>query len=737
MESTFYFLFRVIIMHKEKIAAFVTSKEYTPMTRENIAVLLCVPQKDMAEFERIIDELIFEGVIIVGRKGRCFSSKSMGLIEGIFRSTSKGFGFVTDDNGDIHISSDNLGGALNGDKVLLKAKKSAKADKNREGVILRVLSRANHKIVGIYTQERGYGIFTPDSDKLPDEIFVMQRDSNGALNGQKVVAEITEYDSPTSSLSCKITEVLGFPYDFGVDVLSVIKSYDFSLEFPKDVLAEADKVSVIKDEDMEGRLDLTDKTIITIDGEDTKDIDDAVSVEKTDSGYRLGVHIADVSNYVKIGSHLDKEAYSRGTSVYLADRVIPMLPVKLSNDICSLNEGVVRLTMSVIIDFDNEGNMISSSFYKSYIKSTNRMTYNNVRLLIEEKPPELCAKYAHLLPMLDDMYDLYLLLAQKTAERGSIDFNIPEAKAVFDKNGKTIDIVLRENSFANKIIEEFMVAANSAVAKYLWENKKIPSIYRVHDDPNEERLENTLNFIYNMGYGPSHNLQEIISQVEGTVHEAAISTMLLRSMAKAMYSHQNDGHYGLGLDYYCHFTSPIRRYPDLVCHRALKSAIENDTKMKNALKSFVAEAALQCSERENAASMCERDTLDIKKAEYMEPFVGQEFEGVISSVTGFGFFVMLPNTIEGLVRLETLRDDYYVFDEKTLSLTGERSGHTFTIGDKVKVKLAAANKISRRIDFTLLEGGKSGGKKRTEKASRSKQKRTSRVLHRRKVRGRH
>lgn len=724
-------------MRKEKIAAFINSREYVPMTRENIAVLLCVPQSDMAEFDNIIDELISEGIIIVGRKKRCFSAKSMGLVEGIFRSTSKGFGFVTDDNGDIHISSEDLGGALNGDRVLVKVQKAAKSDKNREGVILRVLSRTNRKIVGIYTQERGYGILTPDNDKLPDEIFVAQRDSKGALNGQKVVAEITEYDSPATSLSCRITEVLGFPYDFGVDVLSVIKSYDFPLEFPKKVLSEAEKAAVIKDEDLEGRLDLTDKIIITIDGEDTKDIDDAVSVEKTDCGYRLGVHIADVSNYVKPGSELDKEAYARGTSVYLADRVIPMLPVKLSNDICSLNEGVIRLTMSAIIDYDNEGNVLSSSFHKSYIKSTNRMTYNNVRLLIEEKPAELCEKYSHLLPMLGYMYELYLLLAEKTAKRGSIDFNIPEAKAVFDKNGKTVDIVLRESSFANKIIEEFMVAANSAVAKYLWENKKIPAIYRVHDEPNQERLENTLNFIYNIGYGPSRDLHEIIRQVSGTAHESTISTMLLRSMAKAKYSHENDGHYGLGLDYYCHFTSPIRRYPDLVCHRALKAAIENDSKMIKQLKGFVAEAAADCSERENAAAMCERDTLDIKKAEYMESFVGQEFEGVISSVTGFGFFVMLPNTIEGLVRLETLKDDYYVFDEKTLSLFGERSGHTFTIGDEVKVKLAAASKVSRRIDFTLLEGGKHVGRKRTEKASRSKQKRSSRVLHRRKVRGRH
>ncbi|MBQ2889289.1 MAG: ribonuclease R [Clostridia bacterium] len=723
-------------MRKQKICDFINSKDYVPMTKENIALLLCVPASDIEEFNNIVDELEKEGEIIIGRKKRCFSAKSMGLVKAVFRSTTKGFGFVSDDKGDIHIASEYVNGALNGDTVLVKIEKKSSADKNREGRIISILSRANNTIVGIFTQERGYGLITPDNDKLPDEIFVSPRDINGALNGQKVVAKIIEYESPTTSLRCRITEILGFPYDFGVDVLSVIRGYDFSLEFPSDVLYEAQKVDKIDDDDLSGRLDLTSKTIITIDGEDTKDIDDAISVEKTENGYVLGVHIADVSHYVKPNSPLDKEAYSRGTSVYLADRVIPMLPVRLSNGICSLNEGVLRLTMSVFLHYDNNGNIIKTTFHKSYIKSTARMTYENVRLLLSEKPPLLCEKYSHLLPMLDAMYELYLLLAQKTSERGTIDFNIPEAKAVFDKDGKTIDIVKRENSFANKIIEEFMVAANSVVAKFLCENN-IGAIYRVHDEPNKEKLENTLNFIYNKGYEHCRSLQALMQEVSDTPQEAAFSTMLLRSMAKAKYDSKNDGHFGLMLDNYCHFTSPIRRYPDLVCHRALKALIENDNKTKSYLSAFVHEASVQCSERESAAAMCERDTLDIKKAEYMEGFVGQEFEGVISSVTGFGFFVMLPNTVEGLVRLETLRDDYYVFDEKALSLYGERTGHTFTIGDVVKVKLAAASKVSRRIDFLLLEGGTDNGRKRKEKASRSKQKRNPRVLHRRKVRGRH
>ena len=723
-------------MRKQKICEFINSKEYTPMTKENIALILCVPASDIEEFNNIMDALEKEGEIIIGRKKRCFSAKAMGLVKAVFRSTSKGFGFVSDDKGDIHIAAEYVNGALNGDSVLVKTEKKSFSDKNREGRIISILSRANSTIVGIFTQERGYGIITPDNNKLPDEIFVSPRDINGALNGQKVVAKIVEYETPTSSLCCRVTEILGFPYDFGVDVLSVIRGYDFSLDFPPDVLEEAQKVDKIENSDLSDRLDLTSKTIITIDGEDTKDIDDAISVEKSENGYILGVHIADVSHYVKSSSPLDKEAYSRGTSVYLADRVIPMLPVRLSNGICSLNEDVLRLTMSVFIYFDNNGNVIKTTFHKSYIKSTARMTYENVRLLIAQKPPLLCEKYSHILPMLDSMYELYLLLSQKTSERGTIDFNIPEAKAVFDKDGKTIDIVKRENSFANKISEEFMVAANSAVAKYLWENN-IGAIYRVHDEPNKEKLENTLNFIYNKGYEHCRSLQALMKEVSDTPQEAAFSTMLLRSMAKAKYDSKNDGHFGLMLDNYCHFTSPIRRYPDLVCHRALKALIENDKKTKLYLDSFVNEASAHCSERENAAAMCERDTLDIKKAEFMERFIGQEFEGIISSVTGFGFFVMLPNTVEGLVRLETLHDDYYIFDEKNLSLYGEHTGHTFTIGDVVKVKLVAASKISRRIDFLLLEGGTDNGRKRKEKASRPKQKRKSRVLHRRKVRGRH
>lgn len=722
-------------MRKEMIRNFINSGEYVPMSRENLSVVLCVPKSDTDEFNRIIDELIAEGDISEGRKKRLFSTSSIGFTKGVFRSTSKDFAFVTDEEGDIFIPAESLGGALNGDSVLVKPKKAQKgAVTKREGAVVRVLHRANKTVVGTFIQERGYGILVPDDSKLPDEIFIEQRYTASALNGQKVVAEIISYDSPSSSLCAKVTEVLGFPNDFGVDVLSVIKSHGFSADFPAEVLNE--KISTDFHAEISKRTDLRSKCIITIDGEDTKDIDDAVCVEKSENGYILGVHIADVSHYVHAGTPLDKEAYHRGTSVYLADRVLPMLPPVLSNGICSLNEGEERLTMSVIMEFDNSGNLISSSFHKSVIKSAARMTYENVRLILEDEDSFLCEKYASLVPMLKNMYALYLLLAKKTKERGAIDFEIPEAKALFDKDGKTVDIIKCERNFAHKMIEEFMIAANCAVASFL-EKNSAPTLYRVHDKPNKEKLENTLSFIYNKGYPRSQKLGAVLSSVRATPVEAVFSAMLLRSMAKAEYKDKNDGHFGLMLDSYCHFTSPIRRYPDLICHRALKAVIENDSSQKEYLKNFVGEAAKQCTDRENDAAMCERDTLDIKKAEYMENFIGEEFSGVISSVTRFGFFVMLGNTVEGLVHIETLRDDYYIFDEETLTLCGERSGREFTVGDKVKVKLAKASKLTRKIDFSLVEGGTTNGRKPKKKASRPKQKRTSRVLHRRKVRGRH
>lgn len=726
-------------MQKEKITAYFESGEYIPMNKNELAVMLSVPKEDMETFSTVVDEIISEGTCIVGKKGRIFPASKLGLVKGIFRAATKGFGFVTREEGDIHISEYDCGGALNGDTVLVRIKKSHRsrgnAKRKDEGSVVQIIKRAEQIIVGIFSQERGYGIVTPDNEKLP-EIFVSQHDINGALNGQKVVCEIVSYETQTTSLCARIKEILGFPYDFGVDMLSVIKSYGFATEFPEKALKDAEMCNEAEKSDLDGREDFTAETVITIDGDDTKDIDDAISVKKTENGYILGVHIADVSHYVKCRSFLDKEAFSRGTSVYLADRVIPMLPVKLSNGLCSLNEGVLRLTMSAVMEFDEDGNMTDSRFCKSYIKSKARMTYENVRLILSEQPKELMERYKDITESLTIMYELAKKLNKKTKERGAFDFNFPEAKAVFDKNGKTVDIVLRRTSFANNIIEEFMIAANSAVANFL-EKEGFGAVYRVHENPNEEKLANIAKFMYNMGHGRVKSIYEMLEAVKGKNEELAVSTMILRSMAKAKYYSKNLGHFGLALNDYCHFTSPIRRYPDLVCHRALKAAIEGSADKSRVPEGSVEEACEHLSEREAAAAMCERDTLDIKKAEYMMQFIGEEFEGIISSVTGFGFFVMLPNTVEGLVRVETLKDDYYNFDENMLTLTGERTNRVFALGTSVKVKLLGACKSPSRIDFQLLEGGNIYAGKRKKKNDSSKQNRPPRVLHRRKKRGRH
>lgn len=723
-------------MDKRLIAEYIESKSYTPQTAEALFDALDFDEKDIDSYYDALSDLEDEGVIVVGRKDRIFSAKKLGFVSGVFRSTSKGFGFLIQDGGDIHIAQNKTNGALNGDTVLARIEKGKGRSSRPEGVVIRVLSRRAQNIVGTFKDNKSYGVIIPDNEKLP-EIFVSPRDFYGALDGQKVLCEITEYETPTTSLCGRVKEVLGFPNDFGVDILSVIKSYGFSTEFPKKVLDAAENCPPVCDEDLTGRTSFLDDIVITIDGSDTKDIDDAISISKNGDAYRLCVHIADVSNYVKFGSIIDKEAYIRGTSVYPVGRVIPMLPVKLSNGLCSLNEGEIRLTMSVVMDIDESGNVIKSSFHKSYIKSRAKMTYHDVWKILAENDSALCEKYKEIVPSLKLMYSLAKTLSAKTSERGALDFNIPEAKAVLDEKGTATDIVLYETTFANKLIEEFMVLANSCVAKFL-SDSGVGAIYRVHETPNEQKLEIVKKFMYNIGYKNLSSVKKMMAAVKDTPQETAVYTMLLRSMAKAKYSSENAGHYGLSLENYCHFTSPIRRYPDLVCHRALKAVLDGNTKVISSLKSYVPEASEHCSEQEYAAAMTERDTLDVKKAEYMHQFIGEEFDGIISSVTDYGFFVQLPNTVEGLVRVELLRDDYYNYNESTLSLIGERTNRSFTIGDNVKVKLVSAEKSSGKIDFNLIEGGKKvyGGKSK-KKSGRSKQNSSSRVFHRRKNRSRH
>lgn len=728
---------------REKICQFTAAEGYRPLDREGLASAMKIPDKSLPHFNRELDAMLEEGLLVESRKtGRIKALKDTGLEKGVLRVNPKGFGFVIREDGeDLYVKGEDLHTAINGDTVLVHPTGQEKGGRARWAVY-RVIRRGTQRAVGKIRLYPGLGIVTPDSERLPREIFVS--DNGKALDGQKVIVKITDYTND-GCLHGVVEEVLGFPNDFGVDVLSVIRDYGFDVEFPKKVLAEAASVPMeLSPDELAGRLDLRDRQIITIDGDDSKDLDDAVSLERTEKGWRLGVHIADVSAYVLPGSPLDKEALKRGTSVYLVDRVVPMLPPRLSNGICSLNEGEDRLTLSVLMDMDENGVVKRSEFHKSVIRSAHRMTYNNVEKIFEGDR-ELTERYGDIVPMLRDMRALSLKLKNLAAGRGYIELAIPEAKAILNDEGRTVGIELRRSNDATELIEQFMIAANMAVAKFLCE-KNIPAVFRVHGLPDEDKLRTVRRLVSGMGINPNLPTGEILKAAKATEGEAIVSAMILRSMAKAVYGTENLGHYGLGADHYCHFTSPIRRYPDLVCHRALKAAIEGDGAALRRLRRTNAEAAERSSERETAAEHCERDVLDMKKAEYMEQFVGQDFHGVISSVTNFGFFVALPDTVEGLVSVASLDDDYYVYDEKALCLRGERTHREFRLGSAIDVTLVAANRESRKIEFTVKgqkdrkpekkEATPIGGKQK-RKNSGSKQKRVSRVLHRRKNRGRH
>ncbi len=729
---------------KEKINTIVQSSDYTPQTRQAFKEAMNITEKSEKRFFKEIDELIEDGIIIESRNGKLFSAKQAGMVKGILRVNPKGFGFVVRSDGegeDLYVSEDDFAGAINGDTVLAKKAPVRRTSKDK-WMVHSVLRRGNQDIVGTLKLYSGLGIVVPDNEKLPREVFVT--DCSKASDGQKVVVRITDYPRG-GSLNGRIVEVLGYPNDFGIDVLSIIKDHGFETEFPKKVLSAAEKIpEQISPADIEGRLDLRDTLIITIDGDDSKDLDDAVSLEKTKEGYRLGVHIADVSNYVLPMSPIDKEALARGTSVYLVDRVIPMLPQRLSNGICSLNEGVDRLTLSVIMDMDENGEVKNSRFRKSIIRSAHRMTYSNVWKLLCGEGDFLEQQYADILPMLKDMYELSLKLKALSRERGYIELNVPEAKAVLDSSGRAIDIKLRETNGATELIEQFMICANMTVAEFLWKNS-YSAIYRIHDLPDEEKISALRRFAAGFGLSPKLDLQSMVEKSANMPEGRIISAMTLRSMAKAKYSPKNTGHYGLGLENYCHFTSPIRRYPDLVCHRAIKAAIEADSDTLRAIGRTNAQTAESSSEREMAAEHCERDVLDMKKAQYMEQFIGQDFEAVISGVTNFGFFVSLPNTVEGLVSINSLADDYYIFDEDSLTLIGEHTRRQYRIGDQIDVTLVAASSESRKVEFVVkgiqprkfnVKEEKTNVRKREHKNSGSKQKRVSRVFHRRKNRGR-
>jgi len=702
---------------KERILAYMESEGYVPIKRRDMRAMISVPQEDREKFENLINELIAEGRVFETKKGKLASPKDLQMATGTFIGHARGFGFVTPDAGgeDIFIPASETMGAMQKDRVLYKVLHKAEKGKKADGVIVRILERGQQRIVGTFEAgSKGYGFVVADDKKIAKDIFISRENTKGAVTGHKVVVEITDYGEDRRNPEGKVIEILGHINDPGVDILSVIRRYELAVEFPEEVYAEIEHLGTeVAEADKKGREDLRDLLTITIDGADAKDLDDAVSLKRLGNGnFELGVHIADVSHYVRENTALDKEAYARGTSVYLVDRVIPMLPHKLSNGICSLNPHVDRLALSCLMEVNGRGEVVSHRILESVINSDYRMTYTAVREILEDGAPALLEQYAEILPMLEDMEELRQILGEKRRKRGSVNFDLPESKIILDENGKPIDIKPYEKSIATNMIEEFMLVCNETIAENsFWQ--EMPFMYRSHQEPDEDKLEKMEQFLRGFGYylrkkdGEIHprELQKVLQKAEETDEERIITRMVLRSMMQARYTAENGGHFGLAAKYYCHFTSPIRRYPDLEIHRMIKKMLhgELDEKASAYYRRKMPDWAKHCSKQERVAEDAERDTDALKKVEFMEDKVGQIYEGIISGVTNWGIYVELPNTIEGMVALSQMDDDYYEFDEKKMLVFGKRTKKSYRLGDKVIVSVAKVDRMMGTIDFAFAE----------------------------------
>ena len=701
---------------KNTLLEFMREEAYRPMDIQELVSVFDINPDEYRVFKKTLKTMEKEGLIFRTKKDKFALPERLGLITGKLQAHAKGFGFLipeAEGEKDVFIPSPFINGAMNGDRILVQITREDKNGKKREGEVIQILERANTKIIGVYEDSRNFGFVIAEDTRISQDIFISKKDRNGAKDGDIVVVEVTKWPEKRRSPEGVVKEVLGQKGDKGLDILTIIKKYGLPEEFPPKVQAFAEGIDEeIPLKEYKRRKDLRDVRMVTIDGEDAKDLDDAVSIERLDNGrYRLGVHIADVTHYVREKNPLDKEALKRGTSVYLIDRVIPMLPKKLSNGICSLNPKVDRLTLSCIMVIDSTGKVLDHEIVESVIRTNERMTYTDVTKILRDNDPELSKRYDYLLDDFKAMEELCGILYKKRTKRGAIDFEFEESKIILNEFGKPIDIKPYEREIANRIIEEFMLVCNETVAEYMfWSH--LPFVYRIHEDPDNEKLEKFREFIYNLGYIVKwngdvrpRNLQEILDKVKGKKEETVVSTLLLRSMMRAKYSPECVGHFGLAAKYYCHFTSPIRRYPDLQIHRIIKEYINGkiDDERSKKLTALVDYAARQSTETENIATEAEREVDDLKKAEYMLDRLGEEFEGIVSSVTSFGMFVELPNTIEGLIHITALDDDYYVYDENHLCLMGERTKKVYRLGDFVKVRCSKVDIPNREIYFDMVE----------------------------------
>lgn len=700
---------------KKIIYDFICDDFYVPMKLKELAILLQVPKDQRNELKQVMDALVADGKVSVTQKGKYVKGTAKQLV-GTYQAHARGFGFVMVEGqaDDIFISEDDANGAFHMDQVEVVITKAPEG-KRREGKIVRILSHGTVKLVGYFQKNKNFGFVIPDNDRFVKDIFVPLERSKGAVTGHKVVVELTSYGKDGKKPEGKVVEIIGHVNDPGTDIMSIVKGYDLPVEFPEKVLNQAERVAKdVTSADMAGRMDIRSWRMVTIDGEDAKDLDDAISITKEGENYQLGVHIADVTNYVQERSALDREAYERGTSVYLVDRVIPMLPHALSNGICSLNAGEDRLALSCIMTVNPKGEVIDHKIAETVVHIDQRMSYTSVKKILEDRDQEEMEAYKEFVPMFELMAELAKILREKRHRRGSIDFDFPESKIMLNADGTPTEIKPYDRNTATKIIEDFMLLANETVAEdYFWQ--EIPFVYRTHDVPDEEKIQKLCTFINNFGHSMHvankevrpKEIQKLLAKVDGTPEGDFISRLALRSMKQAKYTPENTGHFGLAAQYYCHFTSPIRRYPDLQIHRIIKETLRgrmNENRMEH-YESILPEVTKHASQMERRAEEAERETIRLKKAEYMEQHIGEVFAGVISSITKWGMYVELENTVEGLIHVTNMHDDHYDYYEDRFEMIGEHTRRSYKLGQKVYVRVLDTDRLQRTIDFELVNKG--------------------------------